>query len=77
MAFLRSLAKSVGRFDGNHLVILPGKPGSVTARTGSYVENQKLRAGEKGKPVGVDVSGFDLLVSLEKVVCATVVDRHF
>jgi len=77
MVLPRSLAKGVGRFDGDHFVILFGKPGSVTARSGSYVENQKLRAGEKGKPVGVDIFGLDLLVSLEKVVCVTVIARHF
>ena len=77
MALPRSSAKGLGRFDSDHFVTLFGKPGSITARSGSYVENQKLRAREKGKPVGVEVFGFDLLVSLEKVVCVTFIDRHF
>jgi len=76
MMILCAPTKSVSRFNGDYLMILFGKPGSVAPRSGSDVENQELRAREKGEPVRVDFFSFDLFVSLEKV-CVAVIDRHF
>jgi hypothetical protein len=74
MTITCGFAERIGRFDGDHLVVLVSKPGGVAARTGSHVENQKLRGREKGEPIGVNLGGVHAFVAPQKVLGAAIVD---
>ena len=60
-----ALGKRLCGLDGNHFVVLIGKPGGIAARTGADVEHEKLGARQKGEPVAVEFSRIEALVLSE------------
>jgi hypothetical protein len=60
----------------HHFMTLVGKPCSITPRSGTYIEHQKLGSWKKRKPVRMDRFRVDLLIPPYKTVRITVINRH-